>query len=54
VFLKRTAAIKVEAPPTSLIFDGCHSGAPNKGTGAGERKPDGSRPAHTRKGTAAR
>jgi len=53
VFLKRTAAIKVEALPTSLIFDGCHSGAPNKGTGAGERKPDGSRPAHTRKGTAA-
>jgi len=46
VFLKQTAAIKVEAPPTSLIFDVCHSGAPNKGTGAGERKTDGSRPAH--------
>ncbi len=54
VFLKQTAAIKVEAPPTSLIFDECHSGAPNKGTGAGERKTDGLRPAHTRKGTAAR
>jgi hypothetical protein len=38
VFLKRTAAIKVEAPPTSLIFDVCHSGAPNKGTGTIERK----------------
>jgi len=52
VFLKQTAAIKVEAPPTSLIFDGCHSGAP-KGTSAGERKPNGSRPAHTCKGTSA-
>jgi hypothetical protein len=54
VFLKRTAAIKVKAPPTSLIFDVCHSGAPNKRTGAGEHKTDGSRPVHTRKGTAAR
>jgi len=54
VFLKRTAAIKVEAPPTSLIFDGCHSGAPNKGTGAGKCKTDGSQPAHTHKGTTAR
>jgi hypothetical protein len=54
VFLKQTAAIKVEVPPTSLIFNGCHSGTPNKGTGAGKSKTDGSRPAHTRKGTAAR
>jgi hypothetical protein len=54
MFLKRTAAIKVEAPPTSLIFDVCHSGAPNKGTGAGERKTDGLQPAHTHKGTAVR
>jgi hypothetical protein len=54
VFLKQTAAIKVEAPPNFLIFDGCHSGAPNKEIGAGERKTDSSRPAHTRKGTAAR
>ena len=53
VFLKQTAAIKVEAPYNSLIFNGCHSGPPNKGTGAGERKTDGSRPAHTHKGTAA-
>jgi hypothetical protein len=30
VFLKQTAAIKVKVPPTSLIFDGCHFGAPNK------------------------
>ena len=47
------AAIKVEALPTSLIFDGCHSGTPNKGTGASERMTDGSRPVHTLKGTAA-
>ncbi len=54
MFLKRTAAIKVKALPTSLIFDVCHSGAPNKGTGAGERKTNGLQPAHTRKGTAVR
>jgi len=54
VFLKPMAAIKVKAPLTSLIFDVCHSGAPNKGTGAGKHKTGGSQPAHTRKGTVAR
>jgi hypothetical protein len=52
-FLKQTATIKVEVPPTSLIFKGCHSGTPNKGTGANVRKTDSSRPAHTRRGAAA-
>ena len=30
---------KVDAPPTSLFFDGCHFGAQNKGKESGENEP---------------